>query len=312
MMKKIINLKLLTLLCAMFICGGAFAQGIKDIRINEVLVKNNNSLVDGYGENSSWIELHNTGYSVVNIAGAQLSVTAGGKTTNYKIPKGDPSTSLAPQAYVVFYATGKQEQGIYYTNFTLENVSEIKLLDASRTGVPVDSMQISYTSQKEDVAYGWFTPGGADKADLRVLNEATPGSTNDTDVTVSRADNFREKDPNGFAMAITAMSVVFMALCLLFFVFKSTGKAMVAFTKSREKKSKEALAKANNTTVEHTPAYKDGVPGAVIAAITLAIQKYEEDVHDMESTVITINKVARAYSPWSSKIYGTSNQPNRR
>ncbi|MFI3267412.1 MAG: OadG family transporter subunit [Rikenellaceae bacterium] len=311
-MKKILNLKLLTLLSAMFICGGIFAQGIKDIRINEVLVKNSNSLVDGYGEHSSWIELHNTGYSVVNIAGAKLSVTMGGSTQTYVIPKNDPSTSIAPQGYAVFYAVGDEQKGTYYTNFTLENVTEIKLLDASRTGVTVDSLQYDAAAQQEDVTIGWYLGSDAEKAELKKLPHATPGTTNNTEKTVSRADIFQENDPNGFAMAITAMSVVFMALCVLFFVFKNTGKAMVAFTKRKEKKSKEAIAKANNTSIEHTPAYEHGVPGAVIAAITLAIQKYEEDVHDLESKIITINKVARTYSPWSSKIYGTTNQPNRR
>jgi len=51
------------------------------------------------------------------------------------------------------------------------------------------------------------------------------------------------------------------------------------------------------------------IPAEIVAAIGLALRRYEADLYDMESTVLTINRVARAYSPWSSKIYGILNQP---
>lgn len=35
------------------------------------------------------------------------------------------------------------------------------------------------------------------------------------------------------------------------------------------------------------------------------------DVHDKESAILTINKVKRAYSPWSSKIYGLREYPHK-
>jgi len=40
----------------------------------------------------------------------------------------------------------------------------------------------------------------------------------------------------------------------------------------------------------------------VYAAIAAAIHMYSEDLHDVENTVLTFNKVSRIYSPWSSKI----------
>jgi hypothetical protein len=42
----------------------------------------------------------------------------------------------------------------------------------------------------------------------------------------------------------------------------------------------------------------------VYAAIAAAIYLYGEELHDVENTVLTINKVSRTYSPWSSKIHG--------
>ena len=50
--------------------------------------------------------------------------------------------------------------------------------------------------------------------------------------------------------------------------------------------------------------------GEVIAAIAMALHDHL-DTHDRENTVLTINKVKRAYSPWSSKIYGLRELPRR-
>jgi len=47
----------------------------------------------------------------------------------------------------------------------------------------------------------------------------------------------------------------------------------------------------------------------VIAAIGLALSMHLQDVHDYEKAIITIQKVMRPYSPWSSKIYGLRQIP---
>ncbi|MDR0510369.1 MAG: hypothetical protein LBH06_04680 [Rikenellaceae bacterium] len=53
------------------------------------------------------------------------------------------------------------------------------------------------------------------------------------------------------------------------------------------------------------------IPEEIIAAIGVALVQYEDDLRHAEHMVLTINRVARAYSPWSSKIYGIMNQPVR-
>jgi hypothetical protein len=45
------------------------------------------------------------------------------------------------------------------------------------------------------------------------------------------------------------------------------------------------------------------------AAIALAIHLYKSELHDMESMTITLQKVSRIYSPWSSKIYSLRQTP---
>jgi hypothetical protein len=54
------------------------------------------------------------------------------------------------------------------------------------------------------------------------------------------------------------------------------------------------------------------VSGEINAAISAALYLYFEEVHDFESTVLTIKKVQRSYSPWSSKIYGLREYPVKR
>jgi hypothetical protein len=48
------------------------------------------------------------------------------------------------------------------------------------------------------------------------------------------------------------------------------------------------------------------------AAIAMALYLYKRDLHDKESFTITMQKVSRIYSPWSSKIYTLRQIPNRR
>ncbi|GHV00251.1 hypothetical protein FACS1894159_05660 [Bacteroidia bacterium] len=45
----------------------------------------------------------------------------------------------------------------------------------------------------------------------------------------------------------------------------------------------------------------------IVAAIGVALKQYQGALHDAESMVLTINRVARVYSPWNSKIYGVMN-----
>ena len=43
--------------------------------------------------------------------------------------------------------------------------------------------------------------------------------------------------------------------------------------------------------------------------LLLAISMYKIEMHDMESLTITLKKVSRIYSPWSSKIYTLTQNP---
>jgi glutaconyl-CoA/methylmalonyl-CoA decarboxylase subunit delta len=52
---------------------------------------------------------------------------------------------------------------------------------------------------------------------------------------------------------------------------------------------------------------KGDVPSGDVVAIAMALHLFYDEVHDDESNVITIKRIERRYSPWSSKIYGVIN-----
>lgn len=58
-----------------------------------------------------------------------------------------------------------------------------------------------------------------------------------------------------------------------------------------------------------TPMNVGDVSDEEAAAIALAIHMYKVELHDMESLTITLKKVSRIYSPWSSKIYTIRQNP---
>lgn len=57
---------------------------------------------------------------------------------------------------------------------------------------------------------------------------------------------------------------------------------------------------------------KDALPGTspdgeTMAAISMALHLHLNEMHDEESNIITIKRVSRLYSPWSSKLYNMRN-----
>jgi len=100
-----------------------------------------------------------------------------------------------------------------------------------------------------------------------------------------------------------AMCIVFSALLLLCLSFYGIGKIGAAISRMNKLRAHhgEAAGEVDKTTVPHDS-------GEEIAAIAMALYEHL-NAHDTESTILTINKVKRAYSPWSSKIYSLRQVP---
>ncbi len=113
------------------------------------------------------------------------------------------------------------------------------------------------------------------------------------------AEEFEEVDPIGFGLAAVGIAVVFASLILLYIVFLNLTKFIQL--RGKKKRAKEGHSEIVMKETELT--------GEINAAIAAALFLYSQELHDQESTVLTINRVSRNYSPWSSKIYGLRQNP---
>lgn len=109
------------------------------------------------------------------------------------------------------------------------------------------------------------------------------------------SQRFIEIDPWGIGMTFIGMAVVFLSLLLLYLMLFNISKGLNLQLKRTLMKSG---IKSAETIIRIEPSAEVNV------AIATAMHLYYSELHDIESKVLTINKVARAYSPWSSKIYG--------
>lgn len=103
-------------------------------------------------------------------------------------------------------------------------------------------------------------------------------------------------------IAVVGYVVVFASLVLLFWFFNNIPKLIYMKPWKRKKGDAGDEEENQGTTIS----------GETTAAISMALHLYLSELHDEESGVLTIKKVSKTYSPWSSKIYAVRNQFNRR
>ncbi|MGL5227420.1 MAG: OadG family transporter subunit [Bacteroidales bacterium] len=280
--------------------GSLSAQQAIYLRLNEVMPNNVDNYQDDYGKQSAWIEIFNNSPATVDLGGCFLTTDINNPTM-YPIPKGDILTKVKARQHIIFWADNNPSHGTFHLNFALDSVKPnfIAIFDSNGKTL-IDSITIP--------------PIGPDQSFARVLDgsgawalaEKVTPSTNNKILTGQEAVlKFKENDPTGVGMAITAMMVVFFALIVLYVVFKCIGNTAMRI-------SKRNALKAQKGTVVQKPVDLGTESGEVFAAIAMALHEYNNEAHDLENTVLTINRVTRNYSPWNSKIYGLKELPKKR
>ena len=303
------NKKLLILFVALTATvATGLAQSRGALRINEIMVENIDNCVDDYGQHSAWIELFNSSFAPLDIASVYISNDPANPKL-YPVPLNDVKTRIPKRQQVVFWADGQNNRGTFHTNFVIQPGDTIYLFDANGK-TPIDKVAIpadlpanaSYARMVDDKGnVSWQICDGTTESKY-----ITPGRANQNKAGNERVARFQANDENGFALTIMAMGIVFSALLLLVICF-------YIISKIGAYKAKDNKAKAHSGTSVSKLA-KDQRPdhdsGEEIAAIAMALHEHL-NAHDTESAVLTINKVKRAYSPWSSKIYGLREVPRR-
>lgn len=285
----------------------AFAQGRNGLKINEVMVENNNSVVDDYGMRPAWIELYNSTHASMEISSVYLT-NEKNDPTKYPVPLGDVKTNIPPLQHVLFWADNEPNKGTFHLSFNIAPGDTIYVFDADMETM-IDSVVIpkelganqSY-ARTEDGAGEWKIRTGSEDIENDYI---TPSSNNIIKDTNEKVEMFRKLDKNGVVLTIMAMAIVFGALLVLSICFYVISKVGEKVSKINKSKSHGVEPK----TIANTD-LPTGDLGEEIAAIVMALHEHL-NAHDQESTILTINKVKRAYSPWSSKIYGLRELPRK-
>ena len=110
-------------------------------------------------------------------------------------------------------------------------------------------------------------------------------------------------------IVVVGYLIVFISLFLLWVVFYNLPNVL-DINPAKLFRGKPADVQPKPT---ETISIKPGtITGEETAAISAAIFLYVGGLHDEENTVLTIQKISRRYSPWSSKIYNVINGLNKR
>jgi len=133
-----------------------------------------------------------------------------------------------------------------------------------------------------------------------VMGLMAPGFSQNlvTNSNQSGAGNAVVYNQSGMGTSIIIVSAI---LIILLVAFKYFGKLMAGEDK------KTVQAEEIKSEVPVSP--NNEKEGEVRAAIAMSLYLYSNELHDQENPVITMIRVSRTYSPWSSKIYGLRKLP---
>ena len=292
----------------------SFAQGAYSFKLNEVVVSNTNGLVDEYGERSGWIEIANTSWSTNNIRSCYLTTDRRALNPDLSVPervklmslvpKGDPRTSIEAQQRIVFFADGRTNLGTLHTSFVLVpgESNFIALFDGNARTL-LDS--ITVPPLEENQSYARLYNADSESYEWVVLpsHEVTPGGANKGQgKQQDKIAEFKEKDPYGIAMAVMAMGIVFGCLVLLYVFFRAFGYVVALLSKMARVRAIRAIHdRAEKAAIMAKQGMETkGIDMKVyMAVIGLALNEYEEDVHDVESNVLTYH--TEEHSEWNAK-----------
>jgi len=292
----------------------AFGQGAKNIRLNEVLTNNTASIQDEYGQKEAWIELENTSFTTYNIRGMylttdrsvldpQMSVPERIKRM-YVIPSGDPRTQIGGRQHLVFFANTNPAQGKLHLALPVPmsepvwigfyNGNAEELIDS--VTVPALAANQSYARHGKD----WS---------VKSAENVTPGIENFIKTDETKDAKLKREDPYGIGITLLAMGIVFFCLLVLFIFFWLFGLIMRHLDTAKKVANTQPIKTVTKTVeVTHDIAHatgnilQDGLKTkgidkeVYIAVISMALKQYQDDVHDVESGIITIKSRQTGWS----------------
>lgn len=121
-----------------------------------------------------------------------------------------------------------------------------------------------------------------------------------------QAEKIKSSDPVGIGLTAVAVAVVFLALVCISLILQGSGKLMSGMDDKKKAPKKKGGAAVS------AAAEAAGKENEIFAAIATAIHLYNDELHDEEDTVLTIQKVEREWTPWNAKYYNMNQYFNNR
>jgi len=103
-----------------------------------------------------------------------------------------------------------------------------------------------------------------------------------------------------WTIVAVGIGIVFISLLIVYLFFRYVLTFILNF-RFRSFARKKGIDPATVDTA------RTMMSGEVNAAIAMALYSYLNEFHDVESGVMTIKRVSKNYSPWSSKLYSMKN-----
>ena len=297
----------------LLICGimltstsAVMAQGAKNIRLNEVLTNNTASIVDEFGQREAWIELENSSFTTYNIRGMYLTTDRSVLDPKMSvpdrikrmsvIPNGDSRTQIGGQQHIVFFCNSNPAQGKLHLSLSIP-MSEpvwIGFYNGNATEL-IDSVTVPALAADQSYARHGNTWS------IKKAENVTPGIENFIKTDETKDAKLKRDDPHGFGITLLAMGIVFFCLAVLFLFFWLFGLIMRNLETAKKVVNAQPIKPITKTVeVTHDIAHatgnilQDGLKTkgidkeVYIAVISMALKQYQDDVHDIESGIITI------------------------
>lgn len=286
-----------------------YGQGARNIKLNEVLTDNKTSLQDEYGNRDAWLEITNASFSTYNIRGMYIttdrrvldkSLTVAQRTAMMScIPDGDNRTTMGAREHLVFFLNGSQEQGSLHISAKAEAGKPLWIALYDGNGIDlIDSISVPALAADQSFAR---MKDGATQWEVKQPDRVTPGIENYVQANETKIAKIKREDPHGVGITVLSMGIVFFCLALLYAFFRVLGLFM-SHKQTIKKAGKIQPIKAAVKTGEKIAEtghktkvmLKDGLQtGGIdkeiyIAVIAMALKQYEDNVHDIESNIITI------------------------
>ena len=205
----------------------------------------------------------------------------------------------------MFWADNEPFNGTFHVNFKLDPTKDNYIALYENDGKTLLDEIVIPAGLPTDKTYGYPTDGVKYDKDgnylAAQLERVTPSSNNAVLEENPKVTLLSESDPWGVMMTMTSMLVVFVGLLLLYLIFRAIGNTAKRISHKRVASTGTLSAVRSESLLT----------GEVLAAISAAIYELNQDVHDVESTILTISEVKRKYSPWSSKLYTLRQDPRR-